>query len=271
MLLAIATKEKTRAPMAAHAALALAARGLPGERAHPAKSAVTCSRERRGRPPAASSASRCRGRCAARTCSSKASISPGAWARGSASARSCSRSAKRPALPRDGRAPPGPARRARPRLARRRLVSRGHARRDSRRRRWSSELSARQSPGARPRRRARTVGSPAQSRRVQQHALRGRHGERLVGRAVEIVSDAAARRPPRGERGSGACARSRAEPPAAPLAAAREHPEGCDAVSRVRRARGVQREAEARRVGSARDPAFDDELGVPGGGATTAR
>lgn len=41
LLLAIATKEKTRAPMQLHAALELTARGLPGERAHPAQSAVT--------------------------------------------------------------------------------------------------------------------------------------------------------------------------------------------------------------------------------------
>jgi len=41
VLLAIATKEKTRAPMQLHAALEVAERGLPGERSHPAKSAVT--------------------------------------------------------------------------------------------------------------------------------------------------------------------------------------------------------------------------------------
>jgi len=40
-LLGIATKEKTRAPMALHAALAVSARGLAGERAHPAARAVT--------------------------------------------------------------------------------------------------------------------------------------------------------------------------------------------------------------------------------------
>jgi MOSC domain-containing protein YiiM len=41
VLLAIATKQKTRAPMQLHTALELTARGLPGERAHPARSAVT--------------------------------------------------------------------------------------------------------------------------------------------------------------------------------------------------------------------------------------
>jgi len=40
-LLAIATKEKTRAPMTAHGSLRVGAAGLPGERAHPAKSALT--------------------------------------------------------------------------------------------------------------------------------------------------------------------------------------------------------------------------------------
>jgi MOSC domain-containing protein YiiM len=41
ILLAIATKEKTRAPMSEHGALLLGPRGLPGERAHPAARAVT--------------------------------------------------------------------------------------------------------------------------------------------------------------------------------------------------------------------------------------
>ena len=41
VLLGIATKEKTRAPMCEHGALALGPRGLPGERAHPAARAVT--------------------------------------------------------------------------------------------------------------------------------------------------------------------------------------------------------------------------------------
>jgi len=41
VLLAIATKPKTRAPMAEHGALPIAVDGLPGERSHPARSAVT--------------------------------------------------------------------------------------------------------------------------------------------------------------------------------------------------------------------------------------
>jgi len=40
-LLGIATKERTRAPMVEHAALAVSARGLAGERSHPAARAVT--------------------------------------------------------------------------------------------------------------------------------------------------------------------------------------------------------------------------------------
>ena len=41
VLLGIATKEKTRAPMVEHPALAVGPRGLAGERAHPAARAIT--------------------------------------------------------------------------------------------------------------------------------------------------------------------------------------------------------------------------------------
>ena len=41
VLLAIATKPKTRAPMVDHTALAVGPRGLPGERSHPSECAVT--------------------------------------------------------------------------------------------------------------------------------------------------------------------------------------------------------------------------------------